>query len=100
MKKRGIVLTPNDFTQDPIEFSQKETEEYEQYVSEELAKFIDTIQFGLSFFGIKAFINKNHKNQIDFYDSNNNLLHSQKIETPKNKIELIQKKRKKILSLF
>ena len=90
MKNTMFVITPSDFTQDPIEFSGKITEEYEQYVSEELAKFIDTIQFGLSFFGIKANINEKNKNQIDFYDSTNFLLHSEKIETPKTKTELIK----------
>ena len=89
MEKTGYVLTPSDFTYEKVEFSQKEYEEYEQYISEELSIFIDTIQFGLSFFGIKAFINEQYKNQIDFYDSNNKLLHSKRIETPKNKIELI-----------
>ena len=89
MGETGFVITPADFTQEPIEFSQKETLEYEQYVVEELSKFIDTIQFGLSFFDIKAFINEKHRNQIDFYDSNNKLLHSKRIETPKNKTELL-----------
>lgn len=86
----GYVITPSDFTQEPIELSQKDTEKYEQYVSEELAKYIDTIQFGLSFFGIMAQINEENKNQIDFYDENNNLLHSKIINAPKNKTELIE----------
>ena len=91
MEKKGnlCVITPSDFTYEPIEFSENEKKEYMQYVSEELDKFIETIQFGLSFFDIKASINEDHKNQIDFYDSNNNLLCSKKIECPKNKVEYI-----------
>ena len=90
MKKTGFIITPFDFTEEPIEFSQKEAKEYKQYVSEELLEFIDTIKFGLSFFNIKAFINDKHKNQIDIYDSNNKLLHSKRIEAPKNRTELIE----------
>lgn len=89
MGETMYVITPFDFTQEPVDFGQKEAKEYEQYVSKELAKFIGTIQLGSRFFDIKAVINEEHKNQIDFYDSNNKLLHSKRIETPKNKTELI-----------
>ncbi len=89
MRKQGYIITPSDLTEEPIELSQKVIEKYEQYVSEELFKFIDIIQFGLSFFDIKAYINENNKNQIDFYDSNNNLLCSKKIEAPKTKTEYV-----------
>ena len=89
MKETMVVITPSDFTDEPIELSQEAIEKYEQYASEKLASFIDTIQLGLSFLGIKANINENQKNRIDFYDCNNNLLHSDIIEAPKNKTEYI-----------
>lgn len=39
-----------------------------------IANIIDSINFGLCYFGVHASINPSNKYQIDFYDSDNNLL--------------------------
>ena len=89
-EKRVIyVITPNDLTNEPIDIPEEEAIKYIESISEELASFISTIQFGLNFFGVQARIDENHKNQINYYDSNNKLLRSMKIQPPKVKRELL-----------
>ncbi len=91
MKENNLnELIPSNYINEPVEHTKEDEEYYKKYIKEKLDSFIGLINTCANFIGIKACINEIHNNQIDFYDINNNLLYSKKMEFPNNKMEYLK----------
>ena len=80
----AIVLTPNDFTDDPISSTEDDREYYYWYHCIKLAKFIDVLNTALSFVDLTASI---ANTRIEFKQGDK-VLHSMVHTYPKTKADL------------